>query len=126
MSGAVTAVVVGAGAYAAGAEIGMAILAGAATGTMVNQQQAAKKAQDNQEKALQQQQSAQAEATARADKQASDAQQAMNKANQKAPDMGTIMDRVAGANGGGGTMLTGSQGVDPNQLQLGKNTLLGS
>lgn len=126
MSGAVTAIAVGGGAYLAGAEIGMAVLAGAAAGTMVNQHQQGQKAQENQEKALRQQEQAQAEATARADKQASDAQQAMNKANQKAPDMGTIMDRVAGSNGGGGTMLTGSQGVDPNALQLGKNTLLGS
>ena len=26
----------------------------------------------------------------------------------------------------GGTMLTGPQGIDPSQLMLGKNTLLGS
>ena len=27
--------------------------------------------------------------------------------------------------GGGGTLLTGNQGVDPNKLNLGGNTLLG-
>jgi hypothetical protein len=31
----------------------------------------------------------------------------------------------AGKGGASGTMLTGSQGIDPNLLSLGKNTLLG-
>lgn len=49
----------------------------------------------------------------------------------KMPDMGVIQKQMAGAGQGGGapgigqTMLTGAGGVNPNQLTLGKNTLLG-
>lgn len=32
---------------------------------------------------------------------------------------------TAALDGPGSTLLTGSQGVDPDQLQLGRNTLLG-
>jgi len=47
------------------------------------------------------------------------------------PNMNVIQKQLAGAGQGGGapgigqTMLTGPGGVDPNQLTLGKNTLLG-
>lgn len=56
------------------------------------------------------------------------ADQANNKANQKRPDTNALASANAQAAkaGGSGTMLTGSAGVDPAALQLGKNTLLGS
>lgn len=62
-----------------------------------------------------------------ADKQAAQADQDMNRANQKRPDTSAIMSAAqqAGKAGASGTMLTGPQGVDLNALSLGKNTLLG-
>ena len=71
---------------------------------------------------------AQKQAQANANKSASDADQANNKANQKQPDTMSILDAAnqAGKSGVSGTMLTGAQGIDPNALSLGKNTLLGA
>lgn len=62
-----------------------------------------------------------------ANKQAAQADQDMNRANQKKPDTSAILSAAsqAGKAGASGTMLTGPQGVDPNALNLGKNTLLG-
>lgn len=55
------------------------------------------------------------------------AEEANNAANRKTPNTASILDQAqqAGKQGASGTMLTGSQGVDPNALNLGKNTLLG-
>tara|TARA_R100000231_G_scaffold18101_2_gene18557 strand:+ start:330 stop:650 length:321 start_codon:yes stop_codon:yes gene_type:complete len=52
----------------------------------------------------------------------------MNRANRKRADVSAIQSREeqASLTGPAGTMLTGVQGVDPNQLNLGGNTLLGS
>mgnify|MGYP003118237836 FL=1 len=51
-----------------------------------------------------------------------------NKANRQTTDVGAITDesKLMGKSGIGGTMLTGNMGIDPNQLNLGKKTLLGS
>lgn len=74
---------------------------------------------------------AQQEATKKADavakKQADQADQATNRANAKRPDIGAMLsaNQQAAKAGGSGTMLTGPSGIDPNVLQLGKNTLLG-
>jgi hypothetical protein len=53
---------------------------------------------------------------------------AQNKANQKTPDIAAILAKAAQASKSGvsGTMLTGTQGIDPSSLNLGKTTLLGS
>jgi hypothetical protein len=58
---------------------------------------------------------------------AATADQAFNKANQKKPNTASLYadNAKAGKNGASGTMLTGSQGVDPSALMLGKSTLLG-
>ena len=55
------------------------------------------------------------------------ADQDNNRINQKKPDTSAILAAASQAGQGGvaGTMLTGSQGVDPNALSLGKSTLLG-
>ena len=55
------------------------------------------------------------------------ADQANNKANAKAPDITAMLsaNMLAGKSGQSGTMLTGSQGVDPSLLTLGKTSLLG-
>lgn len=86
------------------------------------------RAADAQNKALDQQRSAQAQATANAERQAKLAEENVNRANAKSPDTGAIMAASEQAAKGGvaGTMLTGSQGVNPQQLALGKNTLLGA
>jgi len=106
--------------------LGAAALAGAAAGssiggTLIDAPAAAKKAAAAQEQANNQAQAA-------ADAQAKSADQANNRANQKTPDTSAILSAAAQAGKGGasGTMLTGSQGVDPNALMLGKSTLLGN
>lgn len=73
------------------------------------------------QKAAQEQAKTQAEASAKA------SDEATNRANQKRPDTAAILaaNAQAGKGGQAGTMLTGSQGVDPSTLQLGKSTLLG-
>ncbi len=71
---------------------------------------------------------AQDQARASADKQMKAADEANNMANQKRPDIGSILDFASQSAKGGpsSTMLTGATGVDPSTLSLGKNTLLGS
>jgi hypothetical protein len=73
------------------------------------------------------QRDAQAQAKAQADASMKASDEANNKINQKKPDTSAILAASAQAGRGGqaGTMLTGSQGVDPSTLQLGKSTLLG-
>lgn len=82
---------------------------------------------DKQAEALNQQRQAQAEAKTAAEKQQSTAEQNVNRANAKQPDAGAILSAATQAAKGGpaGTMLTGPQGVNPNELALGKSTLLG-
>lgn len=55
-------------------------------------------------------------------------EEATNRANARAPDVSGIVSAAqqAAQGGAGSTMLTGPQGVDPNSLSLGKNTLLGA
>jgi hypothetical protein len=68
------------------------------------------------------------EARANAKIQADKADQAVNAAKNKKPNLGAMLtaNQNAAKGGASGTMLTGPTGVDPNSLQLGKNTLLGS
>lgn len=63
-----------------------------------------------------------------ANKQAAQADQDFNRANQKKPDTSAILSAAqqSGKGGASGTLLTGPQGVDPSSLTLGKSTLLGS
>lgn len=72
----------------------------------------------------QQQDEAKASAKVLADK----ADQANNAATAKKPNLATLLgaNQAAAKGGVSGTMLTGPAGIDPNTLQLGKNTLLGS
>lgn len=71
--------------------------------------------------------SAQEQAKQNALKQEKAADEANNRANQKSADTSSALSAAqqAGKSGQSGTMLTGSQGVDPNSLNLGKTTLLG-
>lgn len=80
-----------------------------------------------QRKARSQADEANRRAEATAAQQAKQAEQDMNRARVNRPDAGALLDAAAQENqsGAGSTMLTGPGGVDPNQLNLGKNTLLG-
>ena len=80
------------------------------------------------EQAREQQSKAQGEAKANALKQEKLQDEAINRANQKSPNVNAIMAAAqqAAKGGVGGTMLTGPQGIDPSALQLGKTSLLGS
>lgn len=77
--------------------------------------------------ALSQQERAQKEAKERAQGQQQRAEQTENAARAKSPDVAGILEAAGKAAQGGpaGTMLTGPQGVNPADLTLGKNTLLG-
>jgi hypothetical protein len=103
MSGATTAV--------------MAAAAVAGTAVAYNAAQDQKKAAKN----------AAAQAEQMAVKQEAQADQAFNLANKKKPNAGAMAaaNQQAALAGGAGTMLTGPMGVAPDELQLGKNTLLG-
>lgn len=76
-------------------------------------------AKDAQEAAAAQAKQAAEQAAKQAEDEAKAADQAFNRTNQKKPAAANALP------GGGSTMLTGPQGVDPNALTLGKSTLLG-
>jgi Flp pilus assembly protein TadB len=115
MSG-VTAATIIAGVSAAAAAGGLAY-------NVVNGQ-AQQKTQDKQLKA---QKTAQDQATAQALSTQRKNEVATNAANQKTPDVASILARASSASrsGLGSTMLTGAGGVDPATLPLGGSTLLG-
>ena len=121
--GLVTAAVVGAAAAAAGAAY--SIYSGERASSA--QKDAMKKQEKAQAQAMELQERGQKEALDIQKRQAAAAEQNINRANRKQPDVGAIMQSAEAASAGGpaGTMLTGPQGVDPNALALGKNTLLG-
>ena len=100
-------------------------VAAAGTGYTIASGEDAKRKQAD---ALGKQERAQTQAVASAEKQSQQSQQLVNRANQKRPDVSSIMQAASAASSGGGagTMLTGPTGVDPNALALGKSSLLGS
>jgi hypothetical protein len=113
IAGLTTAELVAAGIGAAGvvaAGAGAAVSAANASDAAAGQKRALQQTQKN------------------ADAAASAADQNFNKANQKTANTSAILSAAqqSGKMGASGTMLTGPQGVDPNQLSLGKSTLLGS
>ena len=66
-----------------------------------------------------------AESRAMAEKQRSE--QEYNRANSQNVDVESSLDaaELSAQQGASGTLLTGNMGVDPDQLNLGQNTLLG-
>jgi hypothetical protein len=86
------------------------------------------KPQKLQEQSINNQKTAAEQATVQATKQADLAEQANNRVNSKSPDIGAMLssNQQAAKGGQSSTMLTGPQGVDMSQLNLGKNTLLGA
>lgn len=86
-------------------------------GAAVYNANASRKAQDT----------AQDQAKAQAATTQAQATNATNRANAQGPDSASMLSSamLAGQSGQGSTMLTGSQGIDPSQLSLGKSSLLG-
>ena len=101
-----------------------AIAAVAGTGYQIYQGQQQKK---QQQKQLSLQRQANEDARKQAKAEADRADMEYNKANRQTADVGAIGDEsmLAGKGGAAGTMLTGNMGIDANQLNLGKSTLLG-
>lgn len=79
------------------------------------------------EKASKANKNAAQQAKANADKQALQAEQEFNRANQKTADTNKMLaaNQQASLSGQAGTMLTGPQGVAPGNVDIGKSTLLG-
>ena len=85
------------------------------------------KQKEQQKKQLKLQEQANADAKQTAKEQADRADIEMNRANRKKADVAAIQSKEdpSALSGPAGTMLTGVQGVDPDKLKLGGNTLLG-
>jgi uncharacterized protein HemX len=113
MSAIVAAIVTGVAAMAAG--VGYSIYAG----------EQGKKAQED---AMRKQEAAQAQARQQAERQATESRAAIRRQERQTPNIAGIMQAAqqTGTGGPASTMLTGPAGIDPAQLQLGRNTLLGS
>lgn len=81
-----------------------------------------------QQKQLKLQEQANRDAKQAAQEQKDRADVEMNRANRKRADVSAIQSKEeqAALSGPAGTMLTGVQGVNPDDLTLGGNTLLGS
>lgn len=85
------------------------------------------KQQGAQDAALKKQNTAEQTATAAALSTERNSEIAQGAANQKTPDIVSILRRAAaGGAGASSTMLTGPSGVNPSALTLGKTTLLGA
>jgi len=103
-----------------------AVVAGAAATTYVAVSSANEQRRvQNQALADQRQANERAEARAKAEEQRSE--QEYNRANRQDVDVTSSLDasELSAKQGASGTLLTGSMGVDPNELNLSKNTLLG-
>ncbi len=116
-----------AGSISAGTMIALASLAVAGVGTGVAAYDGSQ-ANNNQKKSLQNQTTATQQAEANALSTERKNETATNAANQRAPDISSILAQAANSSkvGIGSTMLTGSSGVNNSSLSLGKSTLLGS
>jgi uncharacterized protein HemX len=104
---------------------GVVVATAAVVGTGYSIYQGEKMA-DQQRQANERQASAQAEAKTAAEKQQAVSEQAVNKANAKEADMSSIYAAAADAGKGSGTLLTGPQGSQVADMNLGKSTLLGA
>ena len=104
--------------------VSAAIAIGASTYVAVKSANEQKKVQ---QKALDEQRRANTVAETRAKAEAQRSEQEYNRANRQNVDVGSALDasELAARQGASGTLLTGSMGVDPNQLNLSQNTLLG-
>jgi len=99
----------------------------AAVGSTVVAVQSANNQRKVQERALADQRRANERTEARAKAEQQRSEQEYNRANRQNVDVASAMDasELSAKQGASGTLLTGSMGVDPNQLNLSQNTLLG-
>ena len=104
-----------------------AIVAAASTYTAVTAKNAADEQRRVQKKALEEQRKSNEKAEQRAVQEQERTEQEYNRANQKRAEIEKTVDEseLSAQEGAGGTLLTGPSGVDPNTLNLSKNTLLG-
>lgn len=88
---------------------------------------AGEKGRKQQKSAMRAQEQAQQQAEARALSQQRSSEQAMAAANRKKPNISAIMQAAqeAGNQGAASTMLTGPKGVNPDDLDMAKTSLLG-
>ena len=110
-----------------GGALVMPIIAGATVYTAVTAKNQADEAKRAQDKALAVQKQANVQAKQQGEALIEQEQMAYNAANKKSADISAISDKskLSAKGGPAGTMLTGPMGVDPDELNLGKNTLLG-
>jgi hypothetical protein len=103
------------------------IIAGATVYTAVTAKNQADESKRQQEKALQVQKQANEVAKQQGEELIQAEKMAYNQANKKKVNVAGISDasQMAGKTGQSGTMLTGPMGIDPEELNLGQNTLLG-
>lgn len=99
-----------------------AVAAVAALGTSVYQGERSAKAQ---KRALGSQEKAQNESLAAAAAQERRADMEAKKANQKQPDIGSLLASEQGLTGGSSPLLTGTSGVTKDRTRLGQTSLLG-
>ena len=80
-----------------------------------------------QQQQLAEQRKANEQAQARATAEQQRTEQEYNRSNRQNVDVTSALDasELSAQQGASGTLLTGSMGVDPNQLNLSQNTLLG-
>jgi hypothetical protein len=112
----------GGSALATGLAAAGAAAAAAGTGYAISAGESGKKAQ---QQAMAEQRTAQQAAAAQARSQQRQSQQAMAAATRAQPDVAGIMQQAGAEGGPTTTMLTGPMGVNPQDLQLGRQTLLG-
>ena len=112
----------GGSALATGLAAAGAAAAAAGTGYGIAAGESGKKAQAQ---AMKEQRTAQEATAAQARSQQRQSQQAMAAATRAQPDVAGIMQQAGAEGGPTTTMLTGPMGVNPQDLQLGRQTLLG-
>ena len=105
--------------------VGALVLGGLALGYNIY---SGEKQREQQKKQLKLQEQANADAKQQAKEAADRADIEQNRANRKKADVAAIQSKEdqSALSGPAGTMLTGNQGVNPDDLKLGGNTLLGS
>jgi hypothetical protein len=112
----------GGSALATGLAAAGAAAAAAGTGYGIAAGESGRKAQAQ---AMNEQRTAQQAMAAQARSQQRQSQQAMAAATRAQPDVAGIMQQAGAEGGPTTTMLTGPMGVNPQDLQLGRQTLLG-
>tara|TARA_R100000654_G_scaffold1736_2_gene6391 strand:- start:1933 stop:2262 length:330 start_codon:yes stop_codon:yes gene_type:complete len=88
----------------------------------------ANKQRQIQQQALEEQRKSNEQAVARAKAENLRSEQEYNRANRQNVNVASALDasELSAKQGASGTLLTGTMGVDPSELNLSKNTLLGA